>query len=272
MSGSATAPGRSARSAAVLISSPAISRMRSFIRDLRRCQASPPSRSSATPSLSAAVAREDVDILDRHVELVAAGIGRARRNRAAPAADRDLGQPLIAADAVIDMDDEIAGRERGELGEEGVGALAALAAADEPVAEHVLLGEQRDVGGGEAVVEREDDRARRPGRRRRAPPASSRPCARPSAHDRRAGPSAARARRSNSWRARPCCFARRSVGDMVDDRFVDVGALRPLRREIARRRRRRSRCTVALSGSWNGVTQVERPRRRRAPSHSSRVR
>ena len=34
----------------------------------------------------AAVAREDVDILDRHVELVAAGIVRARRNRAAPSA------------------------------------------------------------------------------------------------------------------------------------------------------------------------------------------
>ncbi len=44
--------GGSRASAAVLISSPAISRMRSFIRDLRRCQASPPSRSSVTPSLS----------------------------------------------------------------------------------------------------------------------------------------------------------------------------------------------------------------------------
>ena len=51
-SGSATTPGRIARRAAVLINSPAISRIRSFIRDLRRCHASPPSRSSATPSLS----------------------------------------------------------------------------------------------------------------------------------------------------------------------------------------------------------------------------
>jgi hypothetical protein len=41
-----------ARIAAVLISSPAISRIRSFIRDLRRCHASPPSRSSVAPSLS----------------------------------------------------------------------------------------------------------------------------------------------------------------------------------------------------------------------------
>ena len=60
---------------------------------------------------------------------------------------RDLGQPLVAADAVIGMDDEIARGERRQLGEEGVGVLAALAAADQAVAEHVLLGEQGDVGG-----------------------------------------------------------------------------------------------------------------------------
>ena len=66
---------------------------------------------------------------------------------------RDLGQALVAADAVIGVDDEVAGRERRQLGEEGVGALAALAAADEPVAEHVLLGQQGDVAAGEAVVE-----------------------------------------------------------------------------------------------------------------------
>ena len=99
--------GASARSAAVLISSPAISRIRSFIRDLRRCQASPPSRSSVTPSLSAAVAREDVDILDRDVELVAAGIVE-RDAIVRRLADRDLGQPLVAADAVIGVDDEVA--------------------------------------------------------------------------------------------------------------------------------------------------------------------
>ena len=70
--------------------------------------------------------------------------------------DRDLGQPLVAADAVIGVDDEVARGERGELGEEGVGALAALAAADEAVAEHVLLGEQGDVAAGEAVIELDD--------------------------------------------------------------------------------------------------------------------
>ena len=47
---------RSARAAAVRSSSSAISRMRSLSRRLRLCHASPPSRSSATPSLVAAVA------------------------------------------------------------------------------------------------------------------------------------------------------------------------------------------------------------------------
>ena len=92
----------------------------------------------------AAVAGEDVDILDRHVELVAAGIFE-RDAIVRAGADRDLGQPLVAADAVVGVDDEVAGAERRQLGEEGVGALAALAAADQPVAEHVLLGEQGDV-------------------------------------------------------------------------------------------------------------------------------
>ena len=122
-SGSATAPGRVARSAAVLISSPAISRMRSFIRDLRRCQASPPSRSRADALAVAAVAGQDVDILDRHVELVAAGIFQ-RDAVVRRLADLDRGQPLVAADAMVGMDDEVARGERRQLGKEGVGALA----------------------------------------------------------------------------------------------------------------------------------------------------
>ena len=35
--------------------------------------------------------------------------------------------------------------------------LAALGAADQPVAQHVLFGEDGDLGRGEAVIEREDD-------------------------------------------------------------------------------------------------------------------
>ena len=103
--------------------------------------------------LAGAVAAEHLEVLDRDVELVAAGIFQlhaiVRR-----LGDRDLSQPDVAADAVIGVDDEIAGRERGEFGEEGVGGLAALGTAHEPVAEHVLFGEDGYVGCGEAMVER----------------------------------------------------------------------------------------------------------------------
>ena len=74
VSGSATTPGRVARIAAVLISSPAISRIRSFIRDLRRCHAFAAEAVERDALALAAVAGQQFDILDRHVELVAAGI------------------------------------------------------------------------------------------------------------------------------------------------------------------------------------------------------
>src|SRR5205085_4013536 len=102
-----------------------------------------------------AVAGQDVDILDRNVELVAAGIFE-RNAIVRRLLHGDLGQALVAADAMVGMDDEVAGGERGELGEEGVGALALLAAADEAVAEHVLLGEHGDLTAGEAVIELDD--------------------------------------------------------------------------------------------------------------------
>ena len=61
---------------------------------------------------------------------------------------------------MVGVDDEVARRQRRQLGQEGGGALALLAAADEPVAEHVLLGEDGDVRRGEAVVERQDHQRR----------------------------------------------------------------------------------------------------------------
>ena len=61
---------------------------------------------------------------------------------------------------MIGVDDEVARSEGGEFGQEGVGRLAALLAADESVAEHVLLGQDGDVGGGEAMVEREHEQGR----------------------------------------------------------------------------------------------------------------
>ena len=102
------------------------------------------------------VARQHVDILDRDVELVAAGIFQ-RDAIVRALTDRDRGQPLVAADAMIDMDDKVAGRERGELGKKRVRRFTTLGATHQPIAKHVLLGQQRDVRGGEAVVERQHD-------------------------------------------------------------------------------------------------------------------
>ena len=110
-------------------------------------------------TVGAAVAGEDVDILDRHVELVAPGIFE-RDAVVGRLADLDRGQALIAGNAMISVDDEVARSEGGEFGQEGVGRLAALLAADESVAEHVLLGQDGDVGGGEAMVEREHEQGR----------------------------------------------------------------------------------------------------------------
>ena len=107
----------------------------------------------------AAVAGQQVDILDRNVELVAAGIFE-RDAVVRRLADHDRCQPFVAADAMIVVDDEVARRERRKLRKERRRALALLAPADEPVAEHVLLGEDGDVRRGEAMVERQDHQCR----------------------------------------------------------------------------------------------------------------
>ena len=65
----------------------------------------------------------------------------------------------VAADAVVDVDDEVAGGEAGGLGEEVLGALAAARGADQAVAEDVLLGDDGEAGGLEAVLERPDGEA-----------------------------------------------------------------------------------------------------------------
>ena len=56
---------------------------------------------------------------------------------------------------MLQVDDEIAASERLQLGQEGVGILAAFLAADQPVAEQILLGNDLEVVAGEAVVERQ---------------------------------------------------------------------------------------------------------------------
>ena len=106
--------------------------------------------------LARSVARQDFEILDGDEQFVATGI--FHRDAVVRAlADRDRGQPLIAADAVIHMDDQIARRQRRQFGQERVRRFLALAPPDETIAEHVLFGQDRDARCGEAVVERQDD-------------------------------------------------------------------------------------------------------------------
>jgi hypothetical protein len=91
-----------------------------------------------------AVARQQLDVLDRQEQLVAAGVmdfeAIVRR-----AGGLDGAQADKAADAVIDVHDEIARREAGHLGDEIVRPLALPAGAHQPLAENVFLGDQRDV-------------------------------------------------------------------------------------------------------------------------------
>ena len=105
----------------------------------------------------AAEAAEDIQVFHRDVELVAASIGQHHAIMRA-VADGNALQPLVAADAVVHVDDEIAGRQRRELSHEGVGRFLALLAAHQPVAQQILLGDQLDVATGKAGFQRQHQR------------------------------------------------------------------------------------------------------------------
>ena len=64
-------------------------------------------------------------------------------------------QPGEAADAVVDVHDEVAGGEARDFGQRIGGALALAAGAHEAVAEHVLVADDGDVGRLEAGLERQ---------------------------------------------------------------------------------------------------------------------
>ena len=67
----------------------------------------------------------------------------------------DIGQADEPANAVVDMDDEVPGAEAGHLGDEISGALAAAPRPHQPVAQNVLLADDRELGGLEAGLEPE---------------------------------------------------------------------------------------------------------------------
>ena len=174
-----------ARSAAMRISSPAMSRMRCFIRALRDCQAAPPSLSSATPAALAAEARQHLDVLDRQEQLVVAVVEQpqavVRR-----AVDLQRHQPVVAADAVVLVHHQVALGDLGGLGDELVGPLAPARRAADALAEQVLLADQRRAARRRSRAPRpsvtSDDRARRlaprPPPSRPPAPASVKPCSR----------------------------------------------------------------------------------------------
>ena len=68
-------------------------------------------------------------------------------------------QPDEAADAVIAVDDDVAGRQRGQLRDEIGGALALLRAAHQPVAQNVLFGDDDEAPGVEAGLDRQHGEA-----------------------------------------------------------------------------------------------------------------
>ena len=71
-----------------------------------------------------------------------------------------------AADAVIDMDDEIAGGQRARLGQHVLRAALALRLADQPVAQNVLLADDGEIRRLEALLERDHRERQRAGARR----------------------------------------------------------------------------------------------------------
>ena len=180
-----------------------------------------------------AVARQKLDVLDRQIDAVVAGIEDFE------AVVRGAGrldglQADEAADAVVDVDDEVAFGKRGDVGEE-IGGAALGVRAHQTVAEDVLLADEG---------ERRRCRSRIRGRARRAPSCRGRASAasgqsatgfqpRQAMIDQNLAHAVARALApAGDDDALACLDGRR---DMVDDRVEDVDvAGRALGREAAR--------------------------------------
>ena len=69
-------------------------------------------------------------------------------------ADRNRDDAFVQADAMFQMNHQIALSERGQFLDERVAAFAALGFADQPVPENILLGEQGQTFGAKARRER----------------------------------------------------------------------------------------------------------------------
>jgi hypothetical protein len=111
--------------AAIFMSAPAISRMRCFMRALRACQAPPPSRSRATSASStrngsgARCSRRGGRADPPRVVQLQAVVRRPGR--------LDGLQAFEASDAMVDVDHQIAGGERRDLGQKSPAAASTCA-------------------------------------------------------------------------------------------------------------------------------------------------
>jgi hypothetical protein len=112
-----------------------------------------------------AVARQQFEVFDRQEEPVTAGVVNleavVRRARGLDRLKADE-----APDAMVDMNDEVAGGERARLRQHVLGAAPAPRLADEPVAENVLLADDGEVRRLESLFERDHGQRQRAGARR----------------------------------------------------------------------------------------------------------
>ena len=180
----------------------------------------------------AAIARQHVEVFDRNIQLVVAGIGQLHAIVRA-VADADRFEPVIAADAVLHVHDQIARGQRRQFGQECVGVLALALFAHQPVAKNVLFGDQFDRFAGKPVIERQHHRRDPPGRRhaQRILPGFG--------HDRLGlariadqprQPRARSCRIGGQHRFQPACGQRRQV---FCGRFIDIAAGGAIGRKIA---------------------------------------
>ena len=106
--------------------------------------------------LARAVARQHLDVFDRHEEPIAVGIGEpeaiVRR-----AHGRYGFEPFVAPDAVIDMDHEIARRELGCVRDDLLGLAPPALRARQTLPEYVLLADDDELRRREAMLDPEHD-------------------------------------------------------------------------------------------------------------------
>ncbi len=106
------------------------------------------------PGLLGAEARQDLEVLHRDKQPVVAGIEHAQAVMRR-AGDIDRLERLVAADAMVGVNHQIARREVVRLGDELVEVAPAPRGSRQPVAEDVLLAENDQRVGGEALLERQ---------------------------------------------------------------------------------------------------------------------